>query len=349
MLARLQVGLADEGIRVVQAFPHGIEPASGGMLSETVHFGDTGPPLSLRRRAAATATSLVAAAKSSDGDPPQIVHAFGSPVWDFGFALAERLDAAFILEAWRAGLSRPVQRIFAKCQGRDGLLALCPDIELMQQLRTEAPGIAVRHSPWGVYADEPTNTVLKPGKARTIMVAGAGYDRPAFAAAMHAIAEVMRTRQDMLVFVDALAARRTDLWKLADQLGIRERMSLVDEMDTNRDLVLRGDVLILPEARGEQRTLVLEAMGRGMPVVAAADPLNSSLIDQRSALLVPPGVRTKWTQQLEALLSNPDLVAQLTTSARAYIAEEHRPSRQVNSVIDAYEAAVGKKSIPFPG
>ncbi len=349
MLARLQVGLADEGIRVVQAVPVGVEAGSDGILSETVHFEDTGPPLSLRRRAAATAQSLTMSAKAGDGELPQIVHAFGGQVWDFGLALAEQLDAAFILEAWRAGLSRAVQRIFAKGHDSAGQLALCPDKKLMEHLRADAPNAAIHHSPWGVYTNDSTNTVLTPGKAWAFMVDGAGYDRQAFTATFEAIAEVMRTRPDTLVFVDALAARRTDLWKLADRLGIRDRMSLVDEMDTNRELVLKGDVLILPEARGEQRTLVLEAMGTGMPVIAAADPMHSSLIDRRSALLVPVGERGRWVQQLENLLSNPDLVAQLTTSARAYIAEEHRPSRQVNCVIDAYEAAIGKKSIPFPG
>jgi glycosyltransferase involved in cell wall biosynthesis len=349
MLARLQVGLADEGIRVVQALPQGVEPASGGMLSETVHFEEAGLPLSLGWRAAATAQILIESASASDGETPQIVHAFGGTVWDFGLALAERLDAAFILETWRAGLSRAVQRVLAKSRGRTELIALCPDRGLVKRVQAEASGVAVRYSPWGVYADEPTGIALEPDRAWSIMVAGAGFDRQAFSAAFEAIADVVRARPDVLVFVDALAARRTDLWCLAAKLGVRDRLSLVDEMDTNRDLVLRGDVLILPEARGEQRTLVLEAMGRRMPIVAAADPMNSTLIDGRSALLVPPGDRARWTQQLESLLSTRDLVESITASAREYVAEEHRPSRQVNCVIDAYEAVVGKKSIPFPG
>lgn len=347
MLTRLQVGLADEGVRVVQALPEGVEPASDGMLSETVHFEEAGLPLSLRWRAAAPARRLVESA--GNGESPQVVHAFGGTVWDFGLALAERLDAAFVLESWRAGLSRAVQRVFARGRRRVELLVLCPDRGLVEHVHAEAPEVAVRYSPWGVYADEPTSAVLQPGKAWSIMVAGTGLDRTAFAEAFQAIADVVRTKPDALVFVDALAARRADLWRLAARMGVRERISLVDEMDTNRELVLRGDVLLLPEARGEQRTLVLEAMGRGMPVIAAADPMNTTLIDRRSALLVPSGNRLRWTQQLEALLSDHELAAQLTTSAREYIADEHRPSRQVNCVIDAYEAAVGKQPIPFPG
>ena len=349
MLARLQVGLTDESVRVVQALPAGVDAPSEGMFIETVSYEEAGLPLSLRWRAAATASKLTEPTKNGEQEPPRIVHAFGGTVWGFGLALAEKLDAALVLETWRSGLARAVQRIVAHAKGRVPILALCPDRGLAAQLREQAPGVSIQYSPWGVYANEPEQEVLKPGRPWAFMVAGTGIDREAFGAAFEAIADVVRSRPDALVFVDAVAARRTDLWRLAARLGVRERLSLVDEMDANRDLALRGDVLILPEARGEQRTLVLEAMGRGMPIVAAADPANSTLIDRRSALLVPSSDRASWGRQLEALLTDTGLQTNLTATARAYIAEEHRPSRQVNCVIDAYEAAVGKAPIPFPG
>lgn len=349
MLARLQVGLADEGVRVVQALPNGVEPTSSGMLSEVVRFEETGMPLSVGWRARAVAKSILDAPKGSQTEPPGVVHAFGGAVWGFGLALAERLEAALVVEAWRAGLTGPAQRLLARARDRAGLMALCPDRAIADQLRRDVPDMPVRYSPWGVYTSDRTREVLRSGAAWSIMVAGAGLDKSAFGAAFEAIADVVRSRPDALVFVDAVAARRTDLWSYAAKLGVRERVSLVDEMDANRDLVLRGDVLVLPEARGEQRTLVLEAMGGGMPVVAAHDPGNTSLIDGRTALLAPPGDRNAWTQRLEAVLGNPELRAALVASARQAIAEEHRPSRQVGGVIEAYEAAAGKQPIPFPG
>ena len=349
MLARLQVGLADEGVRVVQALPDGVEPTSGGMLSEVVRFEEAGLPLSLGWRAANTARALSEGSKGSQSEPPAVVHAFGGQVWGFGLALAEKLEAALVVEVWRAGLEPAMHRLHSRAHGRPGLMALCPDRSIAERLSKQAPGMSVRHSPWGVYASERTREVLPPGRAWSIMVAGAGHDRPAFTAAFEAIADVVRTRPDTLVFVDAMAAQRTDLWALAAKLGVRERVSLVDEMDANRELVLRGDVLLLPEARGEQRTLVLEAMGGGMPVIAASDPGNATLNDRRSALLVPSGDRARWTTLLESLLSDARVRTELVESARSYVAAEHRPSRQVSGVIDAYEAAAGKQPIPFPG
>jgi len=203
-------------------------------------------------------------------------------------------------------------------------------------------------APWGAFVPAESHKILKAGKVWSIMICGTGLNKAAYAAAFEALASCVRARKDILLFADALAARRADLWDLAARLGVQDRFSLVDEMDANRELVLRGDVLILPEARGEQRSLVLEAMSQGMPVVAATDPLNSSLIDNQTAKLARLEDQASWTQAISTVLGNPAFVHQLTVSAREYIRQSHRPSRQIGCVIDAYESAVGKASIPFP-
>ena len=305
--------------------------------------------MSLRWRAAATAKQVEALAPAGENGMPRVVHAFGGQAWGMAQALADRLDAALVVEVWRAGLGRAVQRLVAQNRGRPGLLALCPTEGLAEELGAEVSGIGVRCAPWGVYTEGKLRSVLRPGKAWSIMLAGAGMDKAAFASCFEAISDVIRSRPDALVFADALAARRTGLWQLAARLGVRERLSLVDEMDANRELVLKGDVLVLPEARGEQRTLTLEAMGVGMPIVALADPTNTILLDRRSALIAKTPDRAAWTGQFEALLGDARVRNELTTSARAYVGDVHRPSRQVNRVMDAYEAAAGKQPIPFPG
>ncbi len=345
MLARLQVGLADEGVRVVQALPEGVEVDHGSVLLDTVHYEQVGLPFSRRWRAARAAAAVLA---TDPANPPEIVHVFGGSIWQFGAALARQLGAVLLLEAWRAGLTPQVQHLRDAAQGAAPVMVLAPDALLARHLRREAPGLTIREAPWGVHAPAERRAVLEPARAWSIMIGGAGVDRRAYVGAFEAIADIVTARPDILVFADAVAARRAELWQLAARLGVRDRLSLVDEMDTNRELVLRGDVLILPEARGEQRTLVLEAMGLGMPVIAAADPLNGCLIDRRSALLVPEGDRDAWTRAIASVLDERALVAALSASAHQFVRDEHRPSVQVRAVIQAYEAAVGKAPLPFP-
>lgn len=345
MLSRLEVGLADEGVRVVRALPGGFEAPSASALSETIHFEDAGLPLSLRWRASDAAKAVLAA---SGGEPPDLVHAFGGDVWNFALALAETLDAGLILETWRAGLARKLQLLAARDRARRPVLALCPDQALAGYVAKEAPDAVVRHSPWGVYPKTEPRTVFAQGAASAVMMTGPGLDKSDFITAFEAITDAIRNRPDALVFADAVTARRTDLWQTASRLGVRDRLSLVDEMDVNRDLVVRGDLLVLPEARGEQRSLVLEAMGAGMPILAAADPLNATLIDGRTALLAPPGNRDAWAKRMDQVLTQPQLLHDLAESAKEFVRQNHRPTRQVEAVLAAYQAAAGNQTLPFP-
>jgi glycosyltransferase involved in cell wall biosynthesis len=344
MLGRLQVGLADEGTRVVLALPKGFEEERDDLLHQTVHFDETGLPFTLSWRAGETARRLRELERPGS-ESARLVHVFGGALWPFGLALARSLGGVLIVEVWRAGLVRQAERLLARASGRAGVMILCPDEALARRFSPEA---RARVAPWGVHTGRSEPREPGPREAWSVMIAGGGIDRAAFTACFRAVAEVVRERPDMLVFVDALAARRADLWRLAEKLGIRPRVSLVDEMDANRELVLRGELLVLPEARGEQRTLVLEAMAVGMPVVAARDPANGVLIHERTALLVRPGDQPAWMRELKRLLSDPDAVSSLTASARQFVEEEHRPSRHVGAVLGCYEAALGDPPIPFP-
>jgi len=346
MLSRLKVGLADEGMRIIEALPAGIQLKDQNAIAQTMRFEQVGLPLSLKWRAQAACRSVLALC--DDSTPPEIVHVFGGSIWDFGFAMAEQLGAALVVEAWRAGLARAAYRVASRHLDRHEPIILAPDKELKKTFLQASPNATIRMAPWGTFVPAESHKILKAGKVWSIMICGTGINKAAYAAAFEALASCVRARKDILLFADALAARRADLWALAARLGVQDRFSLVDEMDANRELVLRGDVLILPEARGEQRSLVLEAMSQGMPVVAATDPLNSSLIDNQTAKLARLEDQASWTQAISTILGNPTFVHQLTVSAREYIRQSHRPSRQIGCVIDAYESAVGKASIPFP-
>ncbi len=346
MLARLKVGLADEGMRIIEALPAGMPIDEQTAIVETMHFEQVGLPLSLKWRANAAVRRIMALC--GDTPLPEVVHVFGGSIWDFGYAVAEQLGAALIIEAWRAGLDRQVHRLADRPLERHEPIVLASDPKLKEAFLQAAPNATIRLSPWGVYVPAEPNKVLNAGKIWSIMIAGTGLNHAAYAAAFEALASCVRARKDILLFADALAAQRSGLWDLAAALGVQDRFSLVDEMDANRELVLRGDVLILPEARGEQRSLVLEAMSHGMPVIAANDPLNSTLIDNQSAKLAKLGDQVSWNHAISTVLSNPAYVHQLTSSAREYIRTHHRPSRQIGCVMDAYESAVGKAPIPFP-
>jgi glycosyltransferase involved in cell wall biosynthesis len=153
----------------------------------------------------------------------------------------------------------------------------------------------------------------------------------------------------MMVFADAEAARRTRLWSHARSLGILPRLSLIEELEGRRDLLLQGDLLIVPEAKGEQRSVVLEAMATGMIVVAARDEMVSVLQDGRTARLVPGADARAWGEVLRDVLTHREKTRALTRSAAEYVRTQRRASEHVRAVLEAYRWLSGRDAIPFRG
>jgi len=181
------------------------------------------------------------------------------------------------------------------------------------------------------------------------MMIGNGRDARAWAAALSGIALAAAEGQDFLIFADSLAARRADLWTLARSLKLLDRLSLIEELEGRRDLMLHGDILMLPEAGGEQRSVVLEAMACGMLLVAAHDKESSVLQEGRTAALVANNTAQSWAACLTDLIRNPAKSVALAASAHLFVQVHRRASDHVRGVISAYEYLATGESIPFGG
>jgi glycosyltransferase involved in cell wall biosynthesis len=350
LLTRLEVGLADEGVRVIHAVPEGTKAESPeGVFSRVLTYS----PKTLILTRPLAVRKLVRAIAEMDGtEEPgdiDIIHVFGGSIWGLGADLAVEVGAALALEVWRAGL---VERARETRVGDDDLpLLIAPDpaIEraLTQGLAPTATTPPVRLAAWGVLTPAQARHVLQPDRALSVMLVGSGRSEKAFTAALEGLATVARNHTDLLIFCDALAARRTDLWPLARKLGLLHNLSLIEELEGRRDLLLYGDLLVQPEAHGEQRSVLLEAMAAGMIVVAGADPMVSSLQDGITARLVGKPTKDAWAAVLNDVVGNVDKSRQLANSAREFVRTQRRASDHVRAVLAAYEWLVSDEPIPF--
>src|SRR5262249_2854729 len=114
-------------------------------------------------------------------------------------------------------------------------------------------------------------------------------------------------------------------------------ITLAPDMEALRRLTLSGDVLVLPEAQGEHRSLVLEAMARGMAVVAAAAPLVTHLADRRTARLGARADAALWARPLLEVPGGGLAAGGLGASGWRFVAEQRRVGTHVGLVVDAYE------------
>lgn len=347
MLSRLEVGLADEGVRVVHAIP---TPAAGShhpeVFSQFVTY-DEGMSLSRYWRAQRLVGALEELADGAPR-PVDLIHAFGQGAWSMAAEAARQTGAGLILEIWSSQLGTAAGQVRS---GGETPQALCliPDAAMAGAIKGEGAEIPTRVAPWGVHTPPEALEVLREGRAPSVVVVASGRDAPGVGAALEGMSRVMAQVPDVMVFAEADAIQRAGAWGLVKRLGVSDRFTLASDLEARRDLALRADVLVLPEALGEHRTITLDAMAAGMVVVAAADPLVSVLRDGVTARLAEGSRAESWAEALTWALRERDGSRALGLTARDYVRQHRRASAQVAAVVDAYEWMRAGESIPFQG
>ena len=353
MRTRLELGLADEGVRVFSALPESLVDASADadeLFSTSLHYRRAGPFTTRRSRAAALIASLEERAPSGSSERSvDIVHAFGGLVWEMAVEIGRQTGAAVVCEVWRSGLVQRARSMRSLAgQGVPAALAVPADA-LAKELRDLAD-LPVRVTPWGVSrpaADEdaPADSTF------TLMIAATGRDQPRLRAVIEAFAVFSSKHPGSLAFIDGAAADRAPVWAWIEELALTDRVSIVGSFAEGRDLVLRGSALLAPEALGEYRSLLLDAMASGVPIVAAADPRVDWLCDNQTAWTTEGTTSDAWADALEQLVATAGThrkpANDLIVSAREYVATNHRITGHVAAVLGLYEWLLAEPAIPF--
>lgn len=342
LLARLEMGLADEGESVLQALPRQVMGTmESSLFARSIGYAPRTFFLA-RRLAVRRLAQNVQGVLQGEVGGVDVVHVFGGNAWGVASQLAEELDAGLAVEVWRAGMCERAAKEWDFT--RPGSPTLCaPDAVTERELRRLAPRAHVVSTPWGVLPAD-AREVLPSGRAASIMMVGTGRDARGFAAALTGIVAATRAMPDVLIFCDADAAQQAELWKVARALGVLDRLSLIEDLEARRDLVLEGDILVHPEAAGEQRSLLLEAMANAIPVVAARDPRVSLLVEGRTARLVDNSRPKQWEAAIRDVLSDPPAARLLGAGARAHVREHRRASTHVRAVLGAYAEVIAARS-----
>ena len=362
LLSRLEVGLADEGVRVTHAVPRSVTVAdaaapTGEIFARRVTYEDRGPRLFRRARARQLVADLARGREGSPDPLVDVVHVFGEGAWELAAELAGLLEAGLAVEVWRADLVGPAARIrgAGDADERPGapvvLFGATPPIEKLLREEVERAGAAgsggkaVRAATWGVHTPARPHDLLDPGRVPSILLVGSARGPARIAAALQGVAAVT-VATEPLVFADAEMCRRAAVWPLVNRLGLTARFTLVPEVEARRELTLRSDLVLLPEASGELRSFVLDAMAAGLVVMGPADPMVPLLIEGRTGRLIDRPAPDRWTAAIASVLADPGAARALAASARDYTRAHHRATAHVAAALDAYEWMTAE-ALPF--
>ena len=350
LLARIEVGYADEGVRVAHAIPDSVvgkvSQLAGAVFAKQIVYepGRFIFARALRRRKLVAALKMLVS-EDDDHDDVDIIHVFGGGAWDLGAELAEDLNARLVLEVWRSGMvSRAAN---TKWLLEVPPMFIAPDAMIERSLKAANSALNVRLCPWGVHAAIAERKVLPVDKAPAAVVVGTGQDSKAFSAAFEGLARVIKEFPEFMLFMDASAASKSGAWALARKWGLAKHISLVDEIESRRDLLMHADFLVQPEARGDQRTIVLDAMAARMLVIAGADPMVSILADGKTARLIARPDGNEWYAAIAGLLKNQSEAQRLADAAHDCVRDQRRASEQIRLLLQSYATTLPTQAFPF--
>lgn len=358
MLSRLEVGLADEGVRVIHAVPRSVDQGatavdSPGLFSTAIAYPDAGLPMTELLRAGAFARRLAALidaeggggpteAKPSTGRVVDVIHCFGQAAVRFGFALARRCGSAVVIEAWSDEALHDADRAIRRGGLTGRVLALAPDNATAKLGASLLGERRIIQASWGVHVPEAHHRKRKAGDPFALVLLASTQPaalRPAaltgLRQALEGIATASKELADMLLFVDAAAARVLPITKWTQELGIQHAVSVIPDVEARRDVLVQADALIVGQTLGEHRTFVLEAMAAEMPVITMNDPLVDAFCEG-SGVMIVSGDAPSWTRSVLALAGDPELSRTRGRLQRQFIAANRPAYAYISGVFRAY-------------
>ena len=335
----LVVGLIDEGERVVQVIPEQLDETDAVSFGQQVRWRDS-------RVNWLRAHRLARLGRRLDELDVDLVHAMDSRVWAGTVKIAAPLGIPDVLNLndHRDLASLPRFAVRSGPVACSFVAGSAPLAEAMRDHLPEdvrstliAPGVHPGDEPRGGRDELPLCAVIT----------GSGTFDDDYEMLFIALRAVVERYPQALFFLDGASDDTHPIWQATRRFGLLANVSQVPHRLGHRELLLRADVLIQPQALGRVRSLTLQAMARGMPVIGRADAWLDYLVDDVTALLVRDANADAWMDVLTRVIEQRQDAAALGRRARAWVMENRPASNQVASILSLYRELVGE-SIKFP-
>lgn len=129
------------------------------------------------------------------------------------------------------------------------------------------------------------------------------------------------------------------LRELAAALEIRARVHFLGLRDDVNEVLLAGDVFVLPSRSEGLPLALLEAMAIGLPVVATRVGGVSEVVeDGQSGFLVPPANPSALAAAVRSAFNSPDRCASMAQLAESRVRAEYSIDRMVEQYLALYAA-----------
>lgn len=160
-----------------------------------------------------------------------------------------------------------------------------------------------------------------------------------------ALAELSRGGRRFRALIVGFGPLGEDLDARVRAHGLEDEVTITGVRSDAVDLIGAADVLAHTSTREGLPLVLLEAMARGVPIVAVAATGVSDLIQNGvTGLLVGERSPTAITAALEHMLADEALRRRVADGARAYVADHHSFETMVDEHVGVYGRAIAMRS-----
>ena len=333
-LRPLVVGLIDEQVRVAQVVPLRLSEDDTSAFGERITWQEHPWGWLNTRR-------VVALAEKLEEAEVDLLHIMHGRMWAAGLQLAQKLDLPIALsiasseeveQAASLLRSRPKVRIaFAAATNTIGK-------SLNERL---GPDAQVHVIPLGAHVVKADVPPTPDGVLCAVVVGNGEYDED-YRELLDGIALYVQLQPEAQFFFDTQEGDQHRTWREANKRGLSANMSLAPHRLGHRELLLRADVILQPQALSRARSLTLSAMAAGLPIIAKPDSWLDYLVDDQTAWLCKTGLAAEWHELIKRVADDEPSARKLGQSAQQWIAARHTPAKQVSLMISMYRRLTGE-------
>jgi len=355
LLERIEHGVRDAGHHVARAVPSGVKIWETGAPSAVIAYDDSSGFL---RPFTVPETILDALQTEREDDvfaggtQVDLVHAWGAGSYRAAVEIAAACDAGLVLDYSSEFATPKLRKLNRSISGLGGesaprVCVVAADESLADRARSFLADSDVRTLSWGV--PEVVSTTSRDAHAPlSVSVMCTGRSRRDVIHALNAISEVRATHPEMIVFLDEQALdSNASIHRHVESIGLEDCLSVIGNMESARELILETDVLVAPDLRHEHRSLVLEAVARGMGVVVREGSFLSEDVPEDAPFILSRPDCACVREAILACIVDEDRVRERCARATSYIRKDHDASRHLSGIIDAYESVIGAPPVPI--
>ena len=164
-------------------------------------------------------------------------------------------------------------------------------------------------------------------------------------------ARVARARPDVIFLLVGTGPMQAKLMKLADKLGIADRLFLPGTEKNIAPAYAAMDVLLLTSRLEGLPNVVIEAQALGIPVVATdAGGTRDTVLDGETGWIEAKRNPSRLAARVLFVLDNPDWAAKARQRGPAFVSERFGIKRMIEETLDVYGIeAPGRRAPARPG